>query len=232
MTLTSRRPPPRVPHVEPGFYEADFVAEYGAETRKFPVEFQGILNYLAGQLDPAQPAEVLEIGPGPGWMALLLAKSHPAARITGIDLSEAFVDLANNNSRNEGLAERVRFSVGDAATMDELSDQSFDVVMSHQSLHYWNPPERVFDQIARVLKPSGIFCISDDRRDLNWRGKLQVLLGRCSLSRRIGSSWRRSVSGCLTPQEAAAALARSELRDCGQISVRSRTLFIRGRPCD
>lgn len=230
MAIISRRPRPRLLHIEPGFHDADFVAEYGAETKKFPVEFQGTLQYLASQFDSTQPAEVLEIGPGPGWMAILLAKSHPAVRITGIDVSHAFVELANSNARNEGVADRVKFCVGDAATMSEFCDQSFDVVMSHQSLHYWNPPEQVLDQIARVLKSTGIFCISDDRRDMNWRGKLQVLLGRCSLSRRIGSSWLRSVRGCLTSEEAAAALAKSQLRDRGQISVRSRTLFIQSFP--
>jgi SAM-dependent methyltransferase len=110
--------------------------------------------------------------------------------------------------------------------MDALEDASFDVVMSNQSFHYWDPPERVLDQIARVLKPSGVFCIGDDRRDLNWRGRLQVFLGRCLLSRRIGSSWARSVSGCLTPDEAAEILERSQLRGQWQIESRARTMLI------
>lgn len=230
MAFLTRRPPARVPHVEPGFNEPDFVAEYSAETRKFPVEFALVFNFLSMHLDPARPAEVLEIGPGPGWMAILLAKSHPAVQITGIDLSEAFVALANENSRREGVAERVRFTLGDAATMDDLRDQSFDVVMSHQSLHYWDPPERVFNQIARVLKPFGVFCISDDRRDMNWRGALQVLLGRYCLSRRIGASWKRSVSGCLTVAEAGDALGQSKLKNRGQIAMQRRTMLIHSIP--
>jgi SAM-dependent methyltransferase len=101
--------------------------------------------------------------------------------------------------------------------------------MSNQSFHYWDPPERVLDEVARVLKPSGVFCIRDDRRDLNWRGKLEVFLGRCFLSRRIGSSWARSVSGCLTPDEAAAILDRSQLRGRWQMACTPRTMLITSR---
>jgi SAM-dependent methyltransferase len=227
MRLVSRRTPPRVPHHEPGFSQPDFVAEYGEQTARFPVEFEPILKFLDGRLDLAAPREVLEIGPGPGWMAILLAKKHPLARVTGVDLSEAFVALANENSRREGLADRVAFTAGDAATLARFPDQSFDAVMSNQCLHYWERPEQVFNQIARVLKPGGAFCISDDRRDMDWRGRLQVLWGRCLLSRRIGASWARSISGCLTTAEATEALARSQLGERAEIVTNRRTMLIR-----
>jgi ubiquinone/menaquinone biosynthesis C-methylase UbiE len=135
------------------------------------------LNYLARQLDPGQPTHVLEIGPGPGWIGIQLAQSHPAVQVTGIDISAAFVMIANENSRREGVADRVTFTLGDATQMEGLADDSFDAVFSNQSFHYWDPPECVLNQIARVLKPSGVFCIGDDHRDMNWQGRLHVLLG-------------------------------------------------------
>lgn len=150
--------------------------------------------------------------------------------MTGIDLSAAFVEIANENSRREGVADRVTFTLGDATEMKGLADNSFDAVFSYQSLHYWDPPERTLNQIARVLKPSGVFCIGDDRRDMNWRGKLQMLLGRCFLSRRIGTVWAQSVSGCLTASEAADALQRSELRDRWQIAIEPRSMRITSKP--
>jgi SAM-dependent methyltransferase len=232
MPYFSRRPGVRVPHDEPGFGQADFVAEYSVQTAKFPAEFQPILDYLFGQLGPARPANILEIGPGPGWMAIALAKAHRAARVTGIDISEAFVALANENSLREGVADRATFMVGDAAQMSEFADRSFDVVMSNQSFHYWEKPESVLDQIARVLKPSGVFCIGDDRRDMQWRGRLQVFLGRCFLSGRIGASWARSVSGSLTLAEAADAFERSGLRNRWQIAIHPRSMLITSKPCE
>jgi ubiquinone/menaquinone biosynthesis C-methylase UbiE len=219
-----------VPHDEPAFGQPDFVAQYNAEVGKATVDFKPILNYLASQLDPAQPANVLEIGPGPGWIGIRLAQSYPAVRVTGIDISAAFVEIANENSRREGVADRVTFTLGDAAEMKDLADNSFDAVFSYQSFHYWDPPECVLNQIARVLKPSGVFCIGDDRRDMNWLGKLQVLLGRCLLSRRIGTVWAQSVSGCFTLAEAADALQRSELRDRWQTAVQPRSMLITSKP--
>ncbi|HEY2892977.1 MAG TPA: class I SAM-dependent methyltransferase [Pirellulales bacterium] len=230
MPYFSRRPAARVPHDEPGFGQADFVAEYGAQTAKFPAEFQPVLDYLTGQLGPTRPAHILEIGPGPGWMAIRLAQAHPAVRVTGLDVSEEFVALANENSRREGVADRATFLVGDATTMNGFADRSFDVVMSNQSFHYWDPLEGVLDQIARVLTPSGVFCIGDDRRDMQWRGKLQVFLGRCFLSRRIGASWARSLMGSLTLAEAADALEHSQLRDRWQIAIRPRSMLITSKP--
>lgn len=232
MPYFSNRTPVRVPHDEPGFFQTEFVAEYGVETGKYPAEFQPILDYLAGQLDPARSADILEIGPGPGWMAIQVAKSHLAVRVTGIDISAEFVALANQNGRRAGVDDRATFTQGDAAELSGLADGSFDVVLSNQSLHYWDPPERVLNQISRVLKPLGVFCIGDDRRDLNWLGTLQVLLGRCFLSRRIGSSWAHSLSGCLTPTEAADALERSGLRDRWQIAIRPRSMLITSKPRD
>jgi ubiquinone/menaquinone biosynthesis C-methylase UbiE len=216
----------RVWHVEPGFDDPGFVAEYSAQTGKYPVEFRPVLDFLACHLDPAQPIDVLEIGPGPGWMSILFAKAYPAARITGIDVSPTFAEIARENSRREGVADRVTFAVANAERMDAIPDHHFDVVMSNQCLHYWPAPERVFNQIDRLLKPTGVFCLSADRRDMTFLGRVQYWLGRCSLSRRISQSWSRSVAGCLTVAEAAAALERSPLHHRARVIARHRTLQI------
>jgi ubiquinone/menaquinone biosynthesis C-methylase UbiE len=230
MAFFSRRPPVRVVRDKAIFGQPDFAAEYNSQVGKSTADFQPILDYLSSQIDPARHAEVLEIGPGPGWIGIRLAQSHPAVRVTGIDISAAFVEIANENSRREGVADRVTFVLGNAAEMKGFTDSSFDAVFSFQSLHYWDPPERALDEIARVLKPSGVVCIGDDRRDMQWQGKLQVLLGRFLLSRRIGTVWARSVVGCLTPPEAVDALQRSGLRDRWQMAIRPRSMLITSKP--
>jgi hypothetical protein len=77
-----------------------------------------------------------------------------------------------------------------------------------------------------------VFCIGDDRRDMQWRGRLQVFLGRCFLSGRIGASWARSVSGSLTLAEAADAFERSGLRNRWQIAIHPRSMLITSKPCE
>ncbi len=220
---------PRVPHIEPGFGQTEFATEYSVQSGRFPIEFQPILRFLADRIPSGAPVNVLEVGPGPGWMAILLAQAHPNVRVTGIDCSPAFVELAKENARQAGLADRIEFVVGDATQMT-FADGQFDVVVSNQSLHYWDPPERVFDEIARVLRPGGVFCIGDDRRDLTWRGRFEVFWARIFLSRRIGASWGHSLAGSLTPAETAAALDRSKLRGRGHIDVYPRKMLITSGP--
>lgn len=230
MSFLAHRTTVRVPHDEPGYFQPDFAAQYNKDVGKSTGDFRPILRYVAGQLDPARPANILEIGPGPGWIGIRLALSHPKVCVTGIDVSAAFVAIANDNSRREGVADRAAFILGDATEMNGLADDSFDVVISYQSFHYWNPLELALNQIARVLRPSGVFCIGDDRRDMNWLGKLEMRVKRCFISRPIGKAWALSVSGCLTPAEAAEALQRSGLRDRWQISIRPRSMLITSKP--
>lgn len=230
MAFFAARPSPRVVHDKTIFQEADFAGEYNAQVDKTTLDFRPALRYLFSQIEPTQQADVLEIGPGPGWIGIQLAQSRPAVRVTGIDISEAFVEIANENSRREGVADRAIFTLGNAAEMKEFEDHSFDAVCSFQSLHYWDPPQRVLDEIARVLKPNGVFWIGDDRRDMNWMGKLFMLVGRMFLSRRVGSVWARSVSGCLTPSEAREIFQRSKLRDRWQIAVLPRAIVLTSKP--
>ena len=211
---------------KPYYGQPDFAAEYDSQIGKYTAEFQPILDYLCGHIDVTRQANVLEIGPGSGWIGIRLAQSHPAVRVTGIDSSAAFVAIANENSRREGVADRATFTVGNAAEMKEFADNAFDAVFSFQSMHYWDPLECALNEIARVLKPSGLLCIGDDRRDMGLPGKLKMLLGRLYISRRIGTAWAQSVFGCLTTAEAADALQRSRLRDQWQMAIRPRSMLI------
>lgn len=227
MSRLFRRIPPRIPHVEPGFTEPGYVAEYSKENSKHAAgDIQPLCDFVASRLSRNGRAEILEIGAGPGWVAIAIAQAHLGVRVTGIDISQAFIDIANRNKLEAGVQDRVNFTYGEADTMANVQDNAFDFVVSHQSLHYWNSPARVFDQIARVLKPDGAFFISDDRRDLNWLGRLQVLLGVLVLSRRIGQSWQESLRGCYSADEVRQMLQDSALRDRWEMSLYPRLMTV------
>ena len=68
---------------------------------------------LLGELVPAEPAAVLDLGTGSGAIALALAKRWPGARITALDTSTAALALAAENAAALGLAERVVFLASD-----------------------------------------------------------------------------------------------------------------------
>ncbi len=110
--------------------------------------------------------KALEIGPGPGYIGLEWLKRCPSATLIGCEISSEMIKLAEKNARDYGFEERVNYVEGNGMDMP-FPQASFDGVFSNGSLHEWEDPVRVFQEIYRVLKPEGIFCITDMRRDVN-----------------------------------------------------------------
>ncbi|MBP6491642.1 MAG: class I SAM-dependent methyltransferase [Clostridia bacterium] len=109
---------------------------------------------------------VLELGPGPGYIGLEWLKKSSGATLTGCEISPAMIQVANTNAREYGLSDRVNYVEGNVMEMP-FPEKTFDAVFSNGSLHEWEDPLRVFNEIERVLKPGGIFCVADMRRDVN-----------------------------------------------------------------
>jgi ubiquinone/menaquinone biosynthesis C-methylase UbiE len=130
---------------------------------------------LPGLVTTPEISAVLEIGSGPGELALEIARRLPGGEVVGVDLAEAMIDRASERSRAERLDQRVRFQLADAAALP-LADGSFDVVVSTLSLHHWSDPAAVFAEIARVLHPGGLALIYDLRPFAYTRHELEVFL--------------------------------------------------------
>ena len=108
----------------------------------------------------------LEVGPGPGYLGLEWLKNTQKTSLKGLEISPAMISIAERNAREYGLEPRVQYVKGDALEM-LFDDEMFDAVFTNGSLHEWANPVKVFDEIHRVLKPGGKYCISDLRRDMN-----------------------------------------------------------------
>lgn len=107
----------------------------------------------------------LDLGCGPGHLALRLARQAPGLDVTGLDLADDMLSRATSCAQAAGIGSRVRFRKGNVEDIP-FSDTSFDLVVSTLSLHHWAEPVAALDEIARVLKPGGAFIIFDLRRDL------------------------------------------------------------------
>jgi SAM-dependent methyltransferase len=103
---------------------------------------------------------ILEVGSGPGRLAVRLAQEAPHLAVTGVDISEAMVERAARRAAEAGLAGRVRFEVGDVGGLP-FADGEFDAVVSTLSLHHWPDAPRGLAEIHRVLKPGGEARIYD-----------------------------------------------------------------------
>ncbi len=107
---------------------------------------------------------VLDVGTGSGRLAIELAKVKGTEfRITGLDISQDMLDLARENSRKAGVANRMEFVLGTAADMP-FPNGEFDLVMSYASLHHWTRPEDVFSECQRVAGKNGTVMVRDNRR--------------------------------------------------------------------
>jgi SAM-dependent methyltransferase len=122
---------------------------------------EGFYARVAGEVAAAHPGgKVLEVGSGPGRLAVRLAREVPGMTLTGVDISEAMVERAARRAAGAGLSERVRFEVGDVGALP-LPDREFDGVVSTLSLHHWSDPAGGLAEICRVLKPGGEARIYD-----------------------------------------------------------------------
>lgn len=150
--------------VSPGGIEGYFAikyAEFAKNTEDMRDEYRRLASTAAGKI---QDGKVLEVGPGPGYISIELARLLPNVEIIGLDISETMIEIARENAREYGLAERIEFRQGDASDMP-FADSFFDFIISSGSLHHWEEPPRIFGEIRRVLKPGCQALISDLRRD-------------------------------------------------------------------
>jgi ubiquinone/menaquinone biosynthesis C-methylase UbiE len=106
-------------------------------------------------------ARVLEVAPGPGYLAIEIAKMGDY-RVTGLDISHSFVRIASENARKAGVS--VDFRHGDAAHMPFL-DESFDFVVCRAAFKNFSDPVGALNEIHRVLMPDSQASIIDLRKD-------------------------------------------------------------------
>jgi ubiquinone/menaquinone biosynthesis C-methylase UbiE len=152
----------------------------------------------------------LEIGPGPGYVGLEWLKRCPDSNLTGCEISREMIRLAEKNARNYGFESRVNYVEGNCLQMP-LPNGSFDAVFSNGSLHEWEDPIKVLNEIARVLKPGGLFCVTDMRRDVNPLVKWMIYAS--TKPKEIRPGFLSSLNAAYTVSEIKNILSRSNLKN-------------------
>lgn len=96
--------------------------------------------------------KVLDLGCGDGTTALPAARL--GADVLGVDIARNLVEAGNRRARAEGLT-NCRFQEGDASNLQELADQSFDLVVSIFGAMFAPRPFDVAREKVRVTRPGG-----------------------------------------------------------------------------
>jgi 2-polyprenyl-3-methyl-5-hydroxy-6-metoxy-1,4-benzoquinol methylase len=158
----------RVLLTEIGSIVSDSAREYinwieDGRTLQFPLETE-----VAGK-------RVLDVGCG--WGRYVLTMRNLGADCTGIDVSEAYLQLGKILAEREGV-EHLSTVRGSAERLP-FEDAAFDLVCCIRSFAYMNQPEALLE-FARVLKPSGRLIIATPTIEMwlrRWRGHWLRLTG-------------------------------------------------------
>jgi len=115
-----------------------------------------IVGHLAG-------GTILDIGTGPGYLPIEIAKKTSNIKIVGVDLSRKLIQIARSNASKAGFSDRLTFQFGNAGRLT-FEDSSFDMVISTGMLHSLKDPVKVLQEIYRVLRAGGEAWIFDPAR--------------------------------------------------------------------
>ena len=122
---------------------------YDKNTRKSRLaemsEYAGIVSGYA-----EAGAKVLEVAPGPGYLAIELAKR--GFSVTGVEISADFVEIERRNAANAGVA--VDFHQGNASALSFPAGK-FDFIICSAAFKNFCEPLKALHEMHRVLKPGG-----------------------------------------------------------------------------
>ena len=201
-----RKPEPEV------MSEADEVEAYASAAAQAYLD--SIDNTLVDQAVLLGRASgwLLDIGTGPGGIALKIARRLTNFRVVGVDFSLSMIRAARRSAAEQGLAGRAFFPVADAKRLC-FPDACFDLVLSNSVLHHLQDPIPLFNEMARVLKPGGVILVRDLRRPARLVFHLHVRWFGRYYSGLMKKLYVDSVRAAYTGPELADLLRRSALAD-------------------
>ena len=114
---------------------------------------------MAARMGLVADHHVLDIGSGTGGPARLLARTF-GCRVTGIDLTESYCEVAATLAEWVGLSANVRYRQGDALDLP-FEDDTFDAAITQHVAMNIAAKDRMYAQAHRVLKPGAVFAVYD-----------------------------------------------------------------------
>lgn len=115
------------------------------------------MSILDQKLKAYSAGVVLDVGTGRGnFIPVITQCFKDYTEITGIDMNDNQLKVAAESCKNK----RAKFINMDASNM-EFADNSFDTVCISNTLHHLPDRDSVLNEMKRVLKPEGLFIVSE-----------------------------------------------------------------------
>ncbi len=119
------------------------------------------LPELHARLQSNPPARIADIGCGGGWASIGIAQAYPNVLVDGFDVDEPSVELARSNAEAQGLSDRVKFHIHDAADPDLAG--RYDLVCAFEMIHDLSQPVEVLHTMHLLSAEGGTVLVMDER---------------------------------------------------------------------
>jgi SAM-dependent methyltransferase len=108
-----------------------------------------LLDSVLEEVAPERGARIVDVGFGGGYTLERLAPRVSPARVAGVEISGAMIDVVRERAGDAFDLHRA-----DAAALP-FPDASLDVVLSVNTVYFWPDPAPVLAEMSRVLRPGG-----------------------------------------------------------------------------
>lgn len=170
-------------------------------------QLPGHLDALDLLIELARPTAVdtvLDLACGPGLVACAFA-GH-AGQVTGLDITPAMIEQAQQRQQEHGLTNLV-WQIGDALPLP-YPDNNFSLVITRYSFHHFPEPEQVLSEMIRVCRPGGRLLVAD----------VAMLPEKSAAYDRLEIMRDPSHTHALTTDEFSKLFLQSGLQECRQAS--------------
>ena len=204
-----RQPEPEVMD-EPKAVEAYALSDFSDVNQKF---VDALLELAA----PAEEADVIDLGTGPGDIPIRIARARPRWRIVAVDASAPMLKFARKAARNAGLSKKIRFLKLDVKRTG-LAPCSFDVVCSNSILHHLADADAFWREVKRLAKPGAFILLRDLARPRTRRAAIRIVqkYGSCG-PELMQRDYYNSLLAAYTVEE-----VRGQLAEAGLIGLEVR----------
>jgi ubiquinone/menaquinone biosynthesis C-methylase UbiE len=149
----------KIDHMIDAMGDAPLTADRLARLDQFRFGGLAATAAFAKRVGIVEGSRVLDAGAGLGGPSRYLAETYNC-EVYGVDLAPHYVAIAELLAKRAGLAEKVRYSVGDLAHL-VFESASFDLVWTQHVVMNIKDRVRVYGEFRRMLKPGGRFAFYD-----------------------------------------------------------------------
>lgn len=150
-------------HFHCGLFEAEEIPEKGAPVAGPEGLTRGLERMIEAIVAPAEIQahhRVVDAGCGIGGTSVYLARTR-GCRVTGVNLHEGQLEIAEQRASEAGLARQVGFRRGDCSRRLPFDGDSIDVVVNIESACHYSDRGQFLREVHRILRPGGRIAAMD-----------------------------------------------------------------------